>query len=158
MRGQWVWRNVSVLGFCAALVAIGWPASSALAEDETKYIECTMTFDLEGWAFIVGKAHGDGSIECSNGQKADVSLEVKEVGFSFAKEQFHDATGYFTRLTSVEDVVGRYAGSGASAAAGNAAGAAGFLKNGAKVSLALIGTGKGEGLGRSWSELTIKKR
>jgi hypothetical protein len=147
------------LAAASALVLGGlFAAVGSTAAEKGHEIKCTMTFDLSGWAFLVGSANGNGSVECNNGQKADATIEVKAVGISFGKAHFENAKGYFTKLTDIGQVFGRYQGTSAAAGAGGAAEAAGFLKPGSDISLGIVGTGKGAGLSRAWDEMTIERR
>jgi hypothetical protein len=141
---------VVLAGLLAAVVST--------AAEKGKEIKCTMTFDLSGWAFLVGSAKGNGSIECNNGQKADATIEVRSVGIAFGKAHFQDAKGHFAKLTDIDQAFGRYAGTSATAGAGGAATAAGFLKPGTDISLAVVGTGKGAGVSRAWNQITITRR
>jgi len=147
------------LAAASALVLLGlFGAVGSTSAGEESHLKCTMTFDLSGWAFVVGSAKGNGSIECDNGQKAEATIEVRSVGISFGRAHFEGAKGYFAKLTDIDQAFGRYVGSSATAGAGGAAAAAGFVKAGGDTSLAIIGTGKGTGVSHSWDEITIVRR
>jgi hypothetical protein len=149
----------AALAGASALVLAGlFAAVGANAAEEQKRIACTMTFDLDAWAFLVGSAKGNGTIECDNGQKADASIQVKSVGITFGKAHFEDAKGHFTKLTDIDQIFGSYVGNTAVAGAGGAAGAAGYVKVGSDISLGIAAKGEGTGLSHAWSEITITRR
>ena len=143
-------RLKTSLGIC--LVAMG-VSVSAQARVVT---ECTMKYNLKGWSAFYKTASGKGTIRCDNGQKAEVRLSSKGGGLTAGKTEIRDGIGYFSEVSSINDLFGRYGSASADAAAGKAASAS-RLKKG-NVHLTLTGTGKGVELGVALGRLTITKK
>jgi hypothetical protein len=137
----------------ALLVAVAARAEDQEAEGK---ISCTMEFSMKGWAAIYRTAHGGGTITCSNGEKMEVALDSKGVGVAAGKGEVTGARGVFSPVEHTEELFGNYVGRSAAAAAGEANVASAFVKG--DVSLALYGQGKGIGLAKSGSTLTITRK
>jgi len=136
----------------AAALSMGFsPGAKAAGAD----LGCTMKFSLTGWSAIYKHAEGSGTITCENGQSIRVNLEAKGGGLTVGKTRIDDATGKFTDVHHIDDVLGTYAQGEASAALGKA-GTAQILTKGT-VSLALAGTGEGIDLGISVGGFTITR-
>jgi hypothetical protein len=135
-----------------SLFVMGVGASAAHA----RTTECTMRYNLRGWSAFYKTASGAGTIRCDNGQKAEVRISSRGGGLTAGKTEIRDGTGYFSRVSSISELFGRYGAASADAAAGKAASAARLRKG--SVNLSLTGTGKGVELGVSLSRLTITKR
>ena len=118
--------------------------------------KCTLTFDLHEWAAVYESATGTGKITCDNGQSANVTLRSKGGGLSVGKFTIKDGRGSFTEVSSIDEVFGKYVASERDAGAAKAADAWVMTKE--KVSLGLVGTGKGWELGFSAGEFTIEKQ
>ena len=144
-------------GILGAALAL-WLAAPALAEGEAAEgkIACKMQFRMKGWAAIYKSAEGTGTITCSNGEAIEVALESTGVGLAAGKAEFSDARGVFSPVERTEDLLGTYVGRSGVAAAGEAEGAAAFIKGG--VSLAVYGEGEGAGLSSGGARLTIARR
>src|ERR1700687_989953 len=137
---------VSVL----ALVVIG--MAPARAEAKTK---CDMTFALKEWAVIYKHATGSGTITCTNGRKAEVSIVSKGGGLTAGKFRI-EGHGEFSEVNDIGELFGSYAQ--AQANAGAVKSAAGTVLTKGEVSLALAGKGEGWDVGISFGKFTITRR
>jgi hypothetical protein len=144
-------RLKAFVGF--SLLAMGVAVSSAYARGTTA---CTMKYNLKGWSAFYKTASGAGSIRCDNGQKAAVRLSVKGGGLTAGKTEIRDGTGYFSEVSSINELFGRYDAASAGAAAGKAASATALIKD--NIHLTLAGTGRGVELGVSLGRFTITKK
>ncbi|MFM0213035.1 hypothetical protein PQQ96_37200 [Paraburkholderia sediminicola] len=126
---------------CAsALTAL--TATSAQAGNAS--VKCHLTYSMSGWSAIYQHAEGRGTVSCSNGQKAAVTISVHGGGLTAGK--FHvSGRGEITNVYSIRDVFGSYVQAGASAGAGRS-GTAQVLTKGT-TSMALSGSGEGVDLG-----------
>ena len=111
---------------------------------------------LEGWSALYETAKGSGTIKCSNGQTAKVSLSSKGGGITFGKMKIVDGTGEFSKVGDIGEVFGAYTFTEADAGAGKAAEARALRKG--HVSLALAGKGTGTELGTDFGEFSITKQ
>jgi len=119
-------------------------------------ISCTLDFKLSGWSAMYETASGSGTVKCSNGQKAEVTLSSKGGGMTFGKIDIAEGTGTFSEVADISEVFGDYTFAEAEAAAGKAAEARVLTKG--YVSLALAGKGKGEELGLDFGKFSITKK
>jgi len=117
---------------------------------------CQMKFNLKGWSMFYKTASGTGTIRCDNGQKANVTLSTKGGGLTAGKTEIKDGIGKFSEVSSINELFGTYASSGAEAGAGKSASAMAMTKG--DVHLALSGQGKGVQLGISFGKFTIEKK
>ena len=116
-------------------------------------VECHMTFNLEGWSAFYNTAKGNGTITCSNGQKAGVKIRTKGGGITFGKTEIIGGTGTFTGARDISELFGSYAQSEAHAGAGKSGDVQAMTKG--NVSLALKGTGHGVDIGFAFGKFTI---
>jgi hypothetical protein len=137
---------VSVL----ALVMI-WLAPTR-AEANTK---CDLTFSIKEWAAIYKHATGGGTITCSNGQKAHVTIVSKGGGLTAGKFRI-EGHGEFSEVNDIHDLFGTYAQAEANAGAVKSSAAAVVTKG--DISLALAGKGEGWNVGVSFGKFTITPR
>src|SRR5438132_12609647 len=114
-NGGFMRLKASVM-MCVFAVAV----TSAHARGMT---ECTMKYNLKGWSAFYKTAGGTGTIRCDNGQKADVRLSARGGGLTAGKTEIRDGTGYFSHVSSIDELFGRYDSASAAAAAGKAASA-----------------------------------
>ena len=145
---------------CTFVVSIGALASPLVAaeaknEDKEKLAECKMTFNLRGWSVFYKTAKGDGTITCSNGQKARVKISAKGGGITFGKSEIVGGTGTFTGARSISELFGSYAQSEAHAGAGKSTDVQALTKG--EVSLALVGSGRGVDIGFDFGKFTIQR-
>ncbi|PYQ49823.1 MAG: hypothetical protein DMF59_12470 [Acidobacteria bacterium] len=134
-------------------LAMGVAVSAAHARGMT---ECTMKYNLKGWSAFYKTAAGTGTIRCDNGQKANVRLSSRGGGLTAGKTEIRDGMGYFTRVSSIDELFGRYDTASAAAAAGKAASAQALVKD--NIRLSLTGRGKGVELGLALGRFTITRR
>ena len=135
-----------------ALFMTGVGASSAYG----RTTECTMKYNLKGWSAFYKTAGGAGMIRCDNGQKANVRLSVRGGGLTAGKTEIRDGMGYFSPVSSINELFGGYDSASAGAAAGKAATAQAMIKD--NIRLSLTGTGKGIELGVAVGRFTITKK
>jgi len=143
-------------GFLGVALALLLAAPGSAEEESAEgRISCKMQFTMKGWAAIYKSAEGMGTITCSNGETLDVALESKGVGLAAGKAELTDARGVFSPVERSEELLGTWIGRSATAAAGEAAGAAAFVKG--EISLAVYGQGEGAGLASGGARLTITR-
>ena len=138
----------SILGFGLTTLAVV-PAQAA-------EVKCTMKFSMKGWSAIYKTSKGDGTITCSNGESAAVSIKLTGGGITFGKTDITDATGTFSDVSKLEDVLGSYGAAEAEAGAVKSSAAQALTKG--EVSLAIAGTGEGWSIGVSGGTFTIKRK
>ncbi len=118
--------------------------------------ECTMKYNLKGWSAFYKTAAGTGTIRCDNGQRANVRLSARGGGLTAGRTEIRDGIGYFSRVSSIDELFGRYDSASAGAAAGKAASAQALIKD--NIHLSLTGKGKGVELGLALGRFTITRR
>lgn len=118
------------------------------------FIECEMTFSIEGWSVFYKTASGRGKITCDNGQEAMVALRAKGGGLSFGKSRIEDGIGTFSDVTDIAECFGKYVQGEAHAGVGKSSEASVLTKG--EVSLALAGVGRGVDIGIAFGAFTIK--
>ncbi len=139
--------------FVIGLFAMGVAVSAAHARGMT---ECTMKYNLKGWSAFYKTAAGTGTIRCDNGQRANVRLSARGGGLTAGRTEIRDGMGYFSRVSSIDELFGRYDSASAGAAAGKAASAQALIKD--NIHLSLTGKGKGVELGLALGRFTITRR
>jgi hypothetical protein len=144
-------RIVPALAFVLAVTA---PAAAA-EKSGAGLIDCQMKFNLKGWSAFYKTAKGEGTITCSNGASAPVSIKATGGGITFGKSEVIDGTGRFTGAKSIDELFGNYVQAEAHAGAGKSADAQGLTKG--EVSLSLVGTGRGVDVGFAFGKFTIKR-
>jgi hypothetical protein len=120
------------------------------------WIDCKLTYDLEGWAVFYKQAQGSGVVRCSNGQQASVRLHTKGGGFVLGKSEIVGGIGQFSKLRNISEVFGTYARAEVGAGAGNAVSSQVLTKG--EVSLALAGKGRGVELGFAFGSFRIARQ
>jgi hypothetical protein len=139
---------VTIVGFGLAALSAA-PARAA-------EIKCDMTFKMKGWSAFYKTSKGQGTITCDNGQTAAVTVKLTGGGITFGKSEIKDATGTFSPVAKLEDLLGSYASAEAEAGAVKSSAAQALTKG--EVSLAIAGTGEGWNLGVSGGKFTIAKK
>jgi hypothetical protein len=140
----------------ATIVSFGLAAFSAAparADGETK---CVMKFSMKGWSAFYKTSKGEGTITCDNGEKAAVTVKLTGGGITFGKTEIKDATGTFSAVSKLENLLGSYGSAEAEAGAVKSSTAQALTKG--EVSLAIAGTGEGWNLGVSGSKFTIARK
>ena len=117
--------------------------------------KCEMRFDLTGWSVFYKTASGDGTIECDNGQTANVKLSSKGGGITFGRSRIEDGIGTFTEVDDISDLFGTYVQAEAHAGAAKSAKASAMTKG--EVSLSFAGKGEGIDLGVAFGKFTIER-
>ncbi|HYS54749.1 MAG TPA: hypothetical protein VER58_13405 [Thermoanaerobaculia bacterium] len=139
--------------FVIGCLAMGVAVSAAHARGMT---ECTMKYNLKGWSAFYKTAAGTGTIRCDNGQRANVRLSARGGGLTAGRTEIRDGMGYFSSVSSIDELFGRYDSASAGAAAGKAASAQALVKD--NIRLSLTGKGKGVELGVALGRFTITRR
>jgi len=142
----------------ASLFLLAPLASSIVAAADVpaaKQKDCDMTYSLKGWSAVYKTAKGEGSITCTNGDTAQVVIEVHGGGLTFGKTEIYNGKAEISGVHSINDIFGSYAGAAAHAGAVKV-GAVEVMTKGT-VSLALAGTGEGVDVGIDFSKFTISK-
>jgi hypothetical protein len=117
---------------------------------------CYMDFSLKGWSIFYKTAEGNGTVTCSNGQHANVKINVTGGGLSFGKMEILDGKGTFTEVLNIDEIFGGYIAAEAHAGAVKSAQASVYTKG--EISLALTGTGRGINIGIDFGRLEISRR
>lgn len=137
---------VATLLLSAALV----PAAQAAGP-----IDCMLRFSVAGWSIFYKTASGTGTVTCSNGQRAAVTIRSKGGGLTVGKSRISDGRGEFSGVGDINDVFGTYASAEAHAGASKSSKAQVMSKG--NVSLALAGTGEGWDLGIAFGKFVIAR-
>jgi hypothetical protein len=119
-------------------------------------VDCRLTFTMSGWSAFYKRSSGNGHVTCSNGSSMNVSLEARGGGLTAGKSTIRHGEGVFSGVTTIDEILGKYASAEASAGAVKASKAQVVTKG--EVSLALSGTGDGWDLGVAFGKFTIKRR
>ena len=115
-----------------------------------------MKFSMKGWSAFYKTSKGEGTITCDNGEKAAVTIKLTGGGITFGKTDIKDATGTFSAVSKLANLLGSYGSAEAEAGAVKSTAAQALTKG--EVSLAIAGTGEGWNLGVSGSKFTIAKK
>ena len=127
-----------------------------VAEDQgSSETRCTMKFNLKGWSAFYKTAEGTGRVTCSNGQSANVKINVIGGGLSFGKMEILDGEGTFSGVLNIREIYGAYVAAEAHAGAVKSVQASVYTKG--DISLALTGTGRGINIGIDFGRLEISK-
>lgn len=141
-----IFAMLSVIGICL----VG--SRPALAESTTS---CTMTYKLSGFSLVYKQYDGIGNISCSNGQRAQVNLASKSIGFTIGKSEI-EGTGVFSSVTSLNEIYGTFVSLEGHAGATKSVDAQVLTRG--EISLALSGKGRGIDIGVTLGALTISPR
>src|SRR5215831_15642009 len=139
-----------------AITGFGLAALSATAARAAGETKCVMKFSMKGWSAFYKTSKGEGTITCDNGEKADVTIKLTGGGITFGKTDIKDATGTFSPVSKLENLLGSYGAAEAEAGAVKSSTAQALTKG--EVSLAIAGTGEGWNLGVSGSKFTIARK
>lgn len=140
-------KNLLILAGFLGLVVIAVPAQAS-----TPYISCSMNYKLGGWSFVVSQYNGSGNVVCSNGQRAQVKLTSRSIGFTIGQSDL-EGVGYFSELKDISEIYGTFIA---------LEGHIGAVKSGhgqvmtrGIVSLAISGSGRGFDIGVTLGGLNI---
>ncbi len=128
--------------------------SSAPARAET-FTSCTMTYKMSGWSLVYKQYDGIGNISCSNGQRAQVALASKSIGFTIGKSEI-EGTGVFSEVKNLNEIYGNFVA--LEGHAGATKSVDGQVLTRGEISLALSGKGRGIDIGVTLGALTISPR
>ncbi len=140
-------KNLLILAGFLGLAVI-----TASAQASTPYISCSMNYKLGGWSFVVKQYDGTGNVVCSNGQRAQVKLASRSIGFTIGQSDI-EGVGYFSELKDISEIYGTFVA---------LEGHIGAIRSGhgqvmtrGIVSLAISGTGRGFDIGVTLGGLNI---
>lgn len=154
------WTAASAMVITASLLFVLAPAASASEQAagdplEKKVKDCDMTYTLKGWSAVYKTAKGEGSITCTNGETAQVAINVHGGGLTFGKTDIFNGKAEISGVKSINDIYGSYASAAAHAGVVKAAAVEVMTKG--DVSIALAGAGGGVDVGIDFSKFTISK-
>ena len=113
-------------------------------------------YNLAGWSLLYKHAEGNGTVTCSNGQRANVKIAVVGGGLTAGKYRINNGKGEISKVHDISEVFGDYVQAGAEAGVVKSSQAQVLTKG--TTSLALAGTGEGVNLGVSVGKFTISRR
>lgn len=125
------------------------------AQAQSAMASCTMTYRMSGWSFVYKQYDGIGNISCSNGQRAQVALASKSIGFTLGKSEI-EGTGVFSEVRNLNEIYGNYVA--LEGHAGVTKSVDGQVLTRGEISLALSGNGRGVDIGVTLGALTISPR
>ena len=127
----------------------------APAAHAARLIDCTLRFNVSGWSIFYKTSAGTGTVSCSNGQSAAVTIRSKGGGLTVGRSRITDGRGEFSGVRNIDDVFGSYVTAEAHAGASRSSRAQVMSKG--NVSLALAGTGQGWDLGIAFGRFVISR-
>jgi len=144
-------RSTQLLLACSLAASL----SSAPVYSANTMTSCTMTYKLSGWSLVYKQYDGVGHISCSNGQRAQVGLSSKSIGFTIGKSEI-EGTGVFSEVRNINEIYGHYVALEGHAGMTNSFD--GQLLTAGEISLVLSGNGRGVDIGVTLGALTISPR
>ncbi|WAR46641.1 hypothetical protein [Methylomonas rapida] len=135
-----------------AACSTGFTAMPVAAQSMTS---CTMTYKMSGWSFVYKQYDGVGHISCSNGQRAQVGLSSKSIGFTIGKSEI-EGTGVFSEVRNLNEIYGHYVALGGHA--GVTKSVDGQVLTSGEISLVLSGKGRGVDIGVTLGALNVTPR
>jgi hypothetical protein len=146
-------KKLIIFGVLTMLCVFSAPV---VAQDKARTaVECNMKFNLKGWSVFYKTAEGSGRVVCSNGEKANVKINVTGGGLTFGKMDIRDGNGTFSEVIHINEIFGPYVAAEVHAGAVKSAQASVYTKG--EISLALTGTGRGMNIGIDFGKLDILK-
>jgi hypothetical protein len=136
------------------LLALAAPRTAAAQSGTGASVSCDLHYSARGWAAVVKKAKGTGTISCDNGQTAEVRISIKGGGLAAGKSVIRDGHGKFSKVNDIKELFGSYAA--VDVAAGAVKEREGMALTKGEVSLALTGKGSGWELGAAFEKATIR--
>jgi len=145
---------------CALLISVGaiTTAYTAQTPDEVrngKTVDCEMKFDLKGVSSFYETAKGEGIITCNNGQMAKLSIRATGGGFMFGGSEVVDGSGQFSDARTIDELFGSYVQAEVYAGTGGSDAVQVLTKG--RISLVLVGTGRGADFGLAFETFTIDR-
>lgn len=135
--------------FALSIVTVSMPAEAQAMTS------CTMTYQLSGWSFVYKQYDGVGHISCSNGERAQVGLASKSIGFTLGKSTI-EGTAVFSEVRDLNEIYGHYVALGGHA--GMTKSFDGQLLTRGEISMILSGKGRGIDIGVTLGALSISPR
>jgi hypothetical protein len=147
-------KNIVITG---VIILQFFVTATVFAADKTKTTaKCHMDFNLKGWSIFYKTAEGHGRVTCSNGQHANVKINVTGGGLTFGKMEILDGKGTFSEVLNIDEIFGAYIAAEAHAGAVKSVQASVYTKG--EISLAMTGSGRGINIGIDLGKLEISKR
>jgi len=147
-------KNIVIIG--VLVLQLLFTATVFAADKTSTSVKCYMDFSLKGWSVFYKTAEGNGKVACSNGQHANVKINVTGGGLSFGEMDILNGKGTFSEVLNIDEIFGGYVAAEAHAGAGKSAQASVYTKG--DISLALTGTGSGVNIGIDFGKLEISRR
>jgi hypothetical protein len=147
-------KNIIITGMSVLLLFVS--AVVFAADKTTTTAKCHMDFNLKGWSVFYKTAEGNGRVTCSNGQHANVKINITGGGLSFGKMEILNGKGTFSEVQNIDEIFGGYVAAEAHAGAVKSAQASVYTKG--DISLAMTGTGRGVNIGIDFGKLEISRR
>ena len=145
-------RLKTLLPLALGAFILGMGSAPVSAESLTS---CTMTYKLSGWSFVYKHYDGIGNISCSNGQRAQVALVSRTIGFTIGKSEI-EGTGVFSDVRNLNEIYGNFVALEGHAGATKSVDAQVLTRG--EISLALSGKGRGIDIGVTLGALNISPR
>ena len=146
-------KNIVIIG--VLVLQLLFTATVFAADKTSTSVKCYMDFSLKGWSVFYKTAEGNGRVTCSNGQHANVKINVTGGGLSFGEMDILNGKGTFSEVLNIDEIFGGYVAAEAHAGAGKSAQASVYTKG--DISLALTGTGRGVNIGIDFGKLEISR-
>ncbi len=143
-------RILVALGAVGISLFLAHPAQAA-----APMTSCTMTYKMSGFSLVYKQYDGLGNISCSNGQRAQVALASKSIGFTIGKSEI-EGTGVFSEVRNLNEIYGSFVA--LEGHAGATKSVDGQVLTRGEISLALSGKGRGIDIGVTLGALTISPR
>jgi len=145
-------RLTRLLSLSVVAAFFGLISASANAGELTS---CTMTYKLSGWSLVYKQYDGIGNISCSNGQRAQVALASKSIGFTIGKSEI-EGTAAFSEVKNLNEIYGSFVA--LEGHAGATKSVDGQILTRGEISLYLSGKGRGIDIGVTLGALKISPR
>ncbi len=130
-------------------------AEMAVITSNGALTSCTMKYKLSGFSLGFKYYDGTGEIQCRNGERAQVSLTSKSIGFTIGKSEI-EGEGIFSEVRNLREIYGDFVSM--ESHVGFLTSVDAQLLTRGEISLALKGQGRGIDIGATIGDLTIKKR
>ena len=124
------------------------------AADSPADLGCSLGFSLSGWSAPQRHAEGSGIVSCENGGLLRVRIVATGAGLASGKAHIDGATGIFTDVHSIREILGAYT---EVAGAARAPSGIGQVLGKGSVLLALTGRAKGIDLGFGIGEFILTR-
>ena len=147
-------KNIMMMGVLVLQILV---STVVFAADKTNTMAtCHMVYNLRGWSAFYKTAEGSGWVTCSNGQRANVNINITGGGLSFGKIEILDGKGTFSEVLDISEIFGAYVAAEAHAGAVKSGQASVYTKG--EISLATAGSGRGINIGIDLGKLEISKK